>query len=969
MQNNGYCLWLDAGAGEDGQGKLTIKLHWQEGGEEESGQERGEECGQEQGREAGGAGRAELTVCLKDPEGCEREYRSEISIQEMEDADSAKKRYSVETVFSCPEVRLWDCEHPVVYGLHVKLSCGGRELWSGTRKAGFRRLEKRGKLLLWNGTPLKLKGVCYRERKDDWEGTRRDLELFAKANINFLRSIYAPFSARLLEACDEMGFLVENTAPFYEIGQTKTATQDLPHCRESFIRPVKEMLEDGCHVSILIWSLGHDCAWGSNFREAAELIRSVDTVRPLTFHLPMSIPEEEEQMDIWPVHYADWKQPFDVCYDQMVIFHTPGAENEIGYMTGQADGIEVPVLHEVWSPVACHNRDEIERDPAIREFWGHSIARFAEKSYQSQGCLGGAVLSGVDEDGCFEEMGAYEWGILDRQHQPKPEYFHVKTAYSPIIVREAFQEGHELVLKVENRFLYTDLKECRLEVCGKEIPGTVLRGAPGSVAECRIPWENGGAFSSLHPQEKAAFTFILTRYNRQVITYEYTGQKERRRPDDPLRAGQTEGYGPLEIVDSRETDGLLVVRNKEISYRFSGKSCLLEEASAGGRRILAGGPYLHTTRLLLGEWTGERLEAVREGDKVCVTISGSYRDTAKVDFTLLLSPDGTVDTSYQVEKLWRHMPHTVKAEIGMDPGGLNEKGVWYLLDAGMEKLSWDRETLWESSPRGRLEVRGGKTQEDADEKAYLRISYPSGHIGRPEGEACLKDDMDFFAARHHIYHAQIVREDGSGVQILSDGGYSVRLERAPGLTPLAVIDDRDARMEYEGAWYQMDDYCGNYQGTESLCGAAGSKVRIPFEGTGIRLYGPYDINYGMCDIYLDGELAAANVSQYPDKVDFPGMSRGYEKRYGRLLYQVSGLPEGPHTLTVAVSGKAVLGAQNTYTAIDYAVLEGGAYPEGLKLCVNQDYNYARLVRGCYKRERAVLTEGRKESFRIRLLRH
>ena len=280
-----------------------------------------------------------------------------------------------EAVFFCPGVSLWDPEHPFLYHAAVTLECGEKILAVREENIGFRTLEKAGKELLWNHTPLKLRGICYRERKEDREGTKKDLELFAAAHINFLRSIYGPFSGHLLQLCDEMGFLAEDTAPFYEVGQEKPALQDLPHCREEFLKPVKRLLEDGCHVSVLIWSLGHDCAWGANFRAAAEWIRMQDPLRPLTFHLPMSIPEEEEQMDIWPVHYIDWRQPFDVCFDQMVIFHTPGAENEIGYMTAQAD-YEVPVLHEVWSPVDGHNRDESLHDPAVRRFWRESIRRF-----------------------------------------------------------------------------------------------------------------------------------------------------------------------------------------------------------------------------------------------------------------------------------------------------------------------------------------------------------------------------------------------------------------------------------------------------------------------------------------------------------------------------------------------------------------------------------------------------------------
>ena len=47
----------------------------------------------------------------------------------------------------------------------------------------------------------------------------------------------------------------------------------------------------------------------------------------------------------------------------------------------------------------------------------------------------------------------------------------------------------------------------------------------------------------------------------------------------------------------------------------------------------------------------------------------------------------------------------------------------------------------------------------------------------------------------------------------------------------------------------------------------------------------------MCNVYLDGELWKKDVSQYPPKVDFPGMSRGYEKRYRQILAEVHGLEE------------------------------------------------------------------------------
>ena len=959
MRDEMDVLWLETGEGTAGEMALTVRpVSLRKGGQEQQG------CGRESmagGQETGMRGHVwpagavvvlKLTgedgYCLKD---------------EIVWEDGA-----AEAVFSCPGVKLWDPEHPRLYRAAVSVKYGEEELAAREAAVGFRVLERKGRQLLWNHRALKLKGVCYRERKDDWEGTKRDLEMFRDGNINFLRSVFGPFSSRMLRLCDEMGFLTENTAPFFEVGQARAAKQDLPHCVEEFLEPVREMLKDGCHVGILIWSLGHDCAWGANFRAAAELVRGADPVRPLTFHLPMSIPEEDEKIDVWPVHYIDWKQDFDVCFDQMVIFHTPGEENEIGYMTARAYDYEVPVLHEVWSPVACHNRDEILHDPGIRKFWGESIRRFAEKSYRTQGCLGGAVLAGVDEDGSFEGMGQYGWGILNGNHEPKPEYFSLQEAYAPVEVRLCRTEDGRLEAEVWNRFLFTDLEECRLTVDGRKADGVVLRGQPGSVTRYDMGKEPaaGQAFAIVVESGDGSRKYAKAGWTPDNDIKIITGQGLSRAIAHEGRKPAGEQEDSLHIEWS-EGGTHLVVGNSVYEFVFSGKTCLLERASAAGKLIMAGGPYLNCTGLLTGSWTGKKLDAQPARDCVQVTIEGKfgtntvpnielmsakadkgyiYENVLDIRFELLIGKDGTFDTSYEVLKLYRHMPHTVKAEIGMCPGGLNEKGAAYLLADGAENFVW-------TGPGG---CRG---------KWPCEEGLPGD---REHGSISLSSEEALRASRHHITDARVTDSQGRGVAVLSEWGRdSVRLEKAPQLTPEAVVDDRDPRMRFEGSWHRMDDYCGNYGGTETLSRNAGDTMKLAFSGTGVRLYGALDINYGMCDIYLDGQPAAEDVSQYLDQVDFPGVSRGYEKRYGLLLFEAHDLPEAEHELVVRVKGQARPGAQNTYTSIDYAVIEGSSYPVGIRLNVNQDYNYTRLVRGCYKRPKVELIPGVRESFRMKLL--
>lgn len=841
----------------------------------------------------------------------------------------------------CPEVKRWDPEHPVLYDLQLQVLCQGELIWERGYRIGFRSLEKAGRVLLWNHRPLKLKGICYRERPEDLDKSRKDLELFAAANINFIRGMYYPFSEEFIELCDEMGFLVEDTAPFYEVGQLKKPEQDLPHCREKFVQPVRGMLKTaGSHVSVLIWSLGHDCAWGHNFRLAADTIRAADAIRPLTFHLPMSIPEEEPQMDVWPVHYIDWRQPFDVCFDQMVIFHTPGAENEIGYKTGQAE-YPVPVLHEIWSPVPCHNRSEINADWSVREFWGESIRRFAEKSRRTEGCLGGAVLAGVDEDGSFEGMAHYEWGILDCDHRPKPEYRHLAQAYSPVKVSAEWRErnGEEILfLQVENRFLFTDLKECTLQIDGTPVD-IGWSGEPGCCREYEITESMPEAARTQRAkargtnlsgntdnarEEKAAKISIYRKGNclcTERVSSNISGSEPKKADERPClldKAGKTcrirwEENGDLRVVSGR------------LCCTFDGRSGLLTDGAVDGHSVLKGGPWLNTTGLRKGEWIGKGLRAVPIREGVQVTIEGSYGSDMEVRFDLLLMSDGVLHTSYEVQKLNRHMPHRVKAEIGLSGIGLNERGISYLLAGGVNHF-----------------------------------------LGEQDGERISLDpERQHWGSFYRVKDFTALDAEG-GMQLTGDAAASVRLESVPADPASARVNDRDERMHFQGSWIRISDACGNYKGTETASRTAGDAVTLTFTGTGAELYGPLDMNGGLCRVELDGRTLAQEISQYPEKVDFPGMSRGYEKQYGRCLFRIGGLEEASHTLKVTVLGRGVAQAQNTYTSIDYAELRGRQYPRTTLLHVNQAFNFTRLVRGCCKNPDVYLVEGVREGFAMRL---
>ena len=75
-----------------------------------------------------------------------------------------------------------------------------------------------------------------------------------------------------------------------------------------------------------------------------------------------------------------------------------------GYATGRAEDYTMPALHDIYAPAPCRSLDEIERDPGIREFWGESLKRHWEKMESMPGCLGGAILAAIDEEGVVLDL-------------------------------------------------------------------------------------------------------------------------------------------------------------------------------------------------------------------------------------------------------------------------------------------------------------------------------------------------------------------------------------------------------------------------------------------------------------------------------------------------------------------------------------------------------------------------------------
>ncbi|MCU7729695.1 beta-galactosidase [Actinoplanes sp. KI2] len=124
-------------------------------------------------------------------------------------------------------------------------------------------------------------------------------------------------------------------------------------------------------------------------------------------------------------------------------------------------------------------------------------------------------------------------------------------------------------------------------------------------------------------------------------------------------------------------------------------------------------------------------------------------------------------------------------------------------------------------------------------------------------------------------------------------------------TTAYTYDDVDPALQYAGAWSHVADqsYTGSdYQNTESFSNAAGDSLAVPFSGTAIRWIGSKTGNHGYADVYVDDVKQAT--------VDCSGSAAQ------AVLFQATGLTDGPHTLKIVVTGTHASGSTDNFVSVD-----------------------------------------------------
>ncbi|HWX22528.1 MAG TPA: glycoside hydrolase family 2 TIM barrel-domain containing protein [Candidatus Binatia bacterium] len=359
--------------------------------------------------------------------------------------------------------KLWSAEFPNLYDLTLDLKDSRQQtLETVVRRIGIREVTITNSVLLVNGVPVKLAGVC-RHDVSATEGTavgpalwRKDITLMKAANINAIRTSHYPYGAGFYELCDELGMYVMDELPYC------WCPTDNPEMQPAFEQRARETVRrDKNHPSVLLWAIGNENKQGPNLRVVADLLKQMDPTRP---RLVSCLEGDKNGVELDDSHYTT---PADVAKAGQ---RAPGTGRPHIYLENPNTGDA-----------------RLAADAGYYERWGAVIRRVWEACLKYETIPGTFIFEWQDRavaDKCptkpyvyFPETGIQLLkmkGLVDAFRNPRPSLYEVQMAYSPIrIGGTATTSGGRISFPVENRYAFTDLSVLKtswaLERGGKAI--------------------------------------------------------------------------------------------------------------------------------------------------------------------------------------------------------------------------------------------------------------------------------------------------------------------------------------------------------------------------------------------------------------------------------------------------------------------------------------------------------------------
>ncbi len=377
-----------------------------------------------------------IRVTVSDPKG--EEVHRELTDPLPGFAKGFAKEQSLPPI-GIKDVTLWSHENPSRYTVLVEVLADGAVIEAFRLPVGFRKLEVSGTELLFNGRPLKIRGVN-RHEFDPMTGyvmTRElmleDLKLMKRANINFVRTAHYPNDPRWYELCDEIGMLVLDEANVESHGLSyhrRVLPGDKPEWTPAVVERMERMVvRDRQHPSVVMWSLGNEAGYGDSFMKMREAARTRDHEKRLIQYADMNLAGDVDSQTYPTIKWL--KQHLEGRAKRHGENAQKAAKEQHGrYPSGRpflmneyahAMGNSIGNLGDYWevileNPILCGGFIWDWVDQAL----------YRDRGDPNKGFVYGGDFGDHPTDGNFCVN-----GIIGADRKPHPHYHEVKKVYQP----------------------------------------------------------------------------------------------------------------------------------------------------------------------------------------------------------------------------------------------------------------------------------------------------------------------------------------------------------------------------------------------------------------------------------------------------------------------------------------------------------------------------------------------------------
>lgn len=689
---------------------------------------------------------------------------------------SAKELVSKSFDFAVTAPHQWTSEDPYLYNLVCEIWKDGKFSYAVNRNVGFRTVEVRGNQVFVNNMPIKLRGINHHEvmplrgrslTGNIWE---EDVRIFREANVNYFRTSHYPPDEALLEACDRLGMFVQVEAPFCWAHNTTVKPEDsYPVLINQHVEMVNR---DRSHPSVIMWSLGNESMkYEEYFKPAAEVLRVLDPSRPLIF--------------------SQWGPDADNGELDITNHHYPGPGGPDKYKNSKR-----PVTFDEYCHVNSYNRFELSADPGVRNMWGVLLDRMWDDMYNSQGVLGGAIWAGIDDTFFVPNGGTVgygTWGPIDGWRRPKPEYWNVKKAYSPVRIKQLGNISDEGVVSfsVENRHNFTNLSDCKIAwTAGNDNGEVSINLAPRTKGGFNIQIPSS-AFNDkdLNVVITSPLGFVIDEYSFQYLPV--VGEKKIAEHKGKLKVTQEDNQLLISTSTNQfslnKRSGLFNVKNQKGTQTLVSASptLMLLPLNSQGRGIQMVGDNLDFEPFnpTCTNWITSNITWDIAKEQVVITVEGAYAE-AKGEFTYTVLADGTLSIGYEFE---------VEKEVNP-----RQVGLVFNLPKDFTTLSWQRKGYWSVYPTNHLGALSGTAVAFNSDQPMVQSAGPSAQpsLGWEFDQNEAGSNL-FRATKENIYWAELTNAQGNEIKVDSDSSQSFRawMDVKADAIKMLVADYNNAGME------------------------------------------------------------------------------------------------------------------------------------------------------------------------------